>query len=587
MACGSKLVSPKLQDRQELNGMLIPKVFKTKALYVRPSRTLLSDSEEDNELSHISSRSALSRCTTTRGSDDDCFEVGGPQIQAGMSTQATSRVTTRFSSHAKGYNPVTSSDDEDGTSTNSIARSSGKRLRGKQVSDGSSICDKDYMARSEGNPGTSSHSEGFMARSGDVPVTSANDEDYSSYLTLVASLSGESSGDEDLNQAIIASLESHIAEKVPVQEILLELSSKISTKQQCKFNINRSAVWEGALRGFQRLSYDPNLMIRVKFSDYMGKNEEGVDLGGPRREFLRLLTDTIARSPMLGGKENCKNLALDSTALREDWYYTAGRAIAVSLVHGGPPPNFLSPTVFSLLVGSSANPVIEDIADPELFEKVKKVSQSTTLEDLEKSKEPLFDYLANAGCLRPMRSIRDKDLLIHNIVMFQVIHRVQGPFHRFCEGLKTLGVLEKIRSHPESFRPLFCYEQRTLTADQVDDLFSIHLSPEGSNKRAAEEMVVTFWRDYLQDAEEEEGPSKLQKILAFATGATAVPPIGFSPAPSIEFIHKGDDDFSSAPIFPLANTCVNCIRLPLHVSYHLFKEKFDFALGNTYGFGRV
>ncbi|XP_029998120.1 G2/M phase-specific E3 ubiquitin-protein ligase-like [Sphaeramia orbicularis] len=292
-------------------------------------------------------------------------------------------------------------------------------------------------------------------------------------------------------------------------------------------------------------------------------------------------------SSMFQGKENRKNLALDSTALREDWYYIAGRAIAVSLVHGGPPPNFLSPTVFSLLVDGSANPVLEDIADTELLEKVKKVSESTTLEDLEKSKAPLLDYLANAGCLRPMRSVGDRDLLVHDIVMFQVIYRVQCPFQRFCEGLKTLGVLEKIQRHPDSFRPLFCFEPSPLTADLMDDLFSIHLSPEGSNKRVAEEMVVTFWRDYLQDAEEEEGPSKLQKILAFATGASVVPPIGFSPSPSIQFIHKGDDDFSCTPMFPMANTCVNCIKLPLHVSYLLFKEKFDFALGNTYGFGRA
>lgn len=39
---------------------------------------------------------------------------------------------------------------------------------------------------------------------------SVNDEDYSSYLTLVASLSGDSSDDEDLNQAIIASLENQM-----------------------------------------------------------------------------------------------------------------------------------------------------------------------------------------------------------------------------------------------------------------------------------------------------------------------------------------------------------------------------------------
>lgn len=41
MACGNKLVCPKLQKGQELNGVLIHKVYKTKALYVKPSRMLL------------------------------------------------------------------------------------------------------------------------------------------------------------------------------------------------------------------------------------------------------------------------------------------------------------------------------------------------------------------------------------------------------------------------------------------------------------------------------------------------------------------------------------------------------------------
>ncbi len=54
-------------------------------------------------------------------------------------------------------------------------------------------------------------------------------------------------------------------------------------------------------------------MMSVKFSDDMGKNEEGVDLGGPRREFLRLLIESIAKSPMFEGKEHSQNLALNST----------------------------------------------------------------------------------------------------------------------------------------------------------------------------------------------------------------------------------------------------------------------------------
>ncbi|XP_063755391.1 uncharacterized protein LOC134874991 [Eleginops maclovinus] len=574
MSCGNKLVSPKIQEGQELNGMLIHKVFKTKALYVRPSRTLLTDSEEESELS------ATDR-STAKDSDEDCCEI--LQIPAGMSSCVTTRAASRAmrnndpcTGNIDGEgNPGTGTgidDDYNDDATNHPATSAVKRSR--LVVEGV-----------DGGPGTSSQDGGCLPRSDGNHGTSGHD-DYSSYLALVSTLPDDSSDDEELNKAIIASMECPIAEKVPSQEILLELSSKIITKRQCRFNINRSAVWEGAMRGFQRVSYDPNLMISVKFSDDMGRNEEGIDLGGPRREFLRLLMETIARSAMFEGKENSKNFALDSTALREDRYYNAGRAIAVSLVHGGPPPNFLSPTVFSLLVDGSANPAVEDIADPELLEKVKKVSESTTVEELEESKAPLLEYLANAGCLRPVQSIRDRELLVQDIVMFQVVHRVQGPFQRFCEGLKTLGVLEKIRRHPDSFKPLFCYEASLLTADQMDNLFSIPLSPEGSNKRTAEEMVVIFWRDYLQDAEEEEGPSKLQKILAFATGASVVPPIGFSPTPSVEFIHKGEDDYASTPLFPMANTCVNCIRLPLHVSYELFKDKFDFALGNTHGFGR-
>lgn len=61
--------------------------------------------------------------------------------------------------------------------------------------------------------------------------------------------------------------------------------------------------------------------------------------------------------------------------MREDRYFIAGRAIAVSLVHGGPPAGFLSPTLFSSLVDGPelAKPVLEDIADSDLHEKIKRV----------------------------------------------------------------------------------------------------------------------------------------------------------------------------------------------------------------------
>nr|XP_024662248.1 G2/M phase-specific E3 ubiquitin-protein ligase-like [Maylandia zebra] len=166
--------------------------------------------------------------------------------------------------------------------------------------------------------------------------------------------------------------------------------------------------------------------------------------------------------------------------------------------------------------------------------------------------------------------------------MFQVIHRVRGPFERFQDGLRTLEVLDKIQAHPESFRTLLCWSPSVLTADLLDSLFTICLSPAGSNKRHAEAVVISFWRDYLTDAEDQDGTQKLGTILAFATGANTVPPIGFSPQPSIEFLHQ-EPDAQAMSKLPIANTCINCLKLPLHTSYKDFQENMDFALGAGVG----
>lgn len=82
-----------------------------------------------------------------------------------------------------------------------------------------------------------------------------------------------------------------------------------------KFNISRSAVLDGAIRGFKRATYNPQNSMNVKFSDDFGKSEEAVDLGGPRREFLRLLIEALSVSPMFEGPDGRKNLAMNSTGL--------------------------------------------------------------------------------------------------------------------------------------------------------------------------------------------------------------------------------------------------------------------------------
>ena len=74
----------------------------------------------------------------------------------------------------------------------------------------------------------------------------------------------------------------------------------------------------------------------------------------------------------------------------------------------------------------------------------------------------------------------------------------------------------------------------------------------------------------------------LEDILSFATGATEVPPIGLIPKPAITF-HEEDS------FYPLANTCINCLKLPMrrNADYESFKYNFFYGINNTQGFGQV
>lgn len=72
----------------------------------------------------------------------------------------------------------------------------------------------------------------------------------------------------------------------------------------------------------------------------------------------------------------CLSFCFICIALRDDEYFIAGRAIAVSLVHGGPAPRFLSPTLFTCLVQGpeTVKPSLKDVADSDLKDKLEKVN---------------------------------------------------------------------------------------------------------------------------------------------------------------------------------------------------------------------
>ena len=97
----------------------------------------------------------------------------------------------------------------------------------------------------------------------------------------------------------------------------------------------------------------------------------------------------------------------------------------------------------------------------------------------------------------------------------------------------------------------------------------------------------TYHRHYNDDVVFVAGQCTLtfEEILFFSTGLKQVPPLGFSPSPTVQFLHDTEQDGQQSS-FLKANTCSCCLQLAVvQLSHDAFVEAFVFGVKNSQGFG--
>ncbi len=101
-----------------------------------------------------------------------------------------------------------------------------------------------------------------------------------------------------------------------------------------------------------------------------------------------------------------------------------------------------------------------------------------------------------------VRSADEKERLCRIITSHILVDGPRSLIEELKDGLQTLGILGKIIQYPEQFREIFTSENiPPLDAQSVDLLFRINYEDHGSNKTAAQERTIVYWRDYLQDCQ--------------------------------------------------------------------------------------
>ncbi|TRY84980.1 hypothetical protein DNTS_028856 [Danionella cerebrum] len=354
-------------------------------------------------------------------------------------------------------------------------------------------------------------------------------------------------------------------------EVLMDLASQISQQQSTEVLLGQNdGVMEAALRVLRQSNFNPSSTLSVKFSrDKINNNTKN------QRCFLRQLVLKLQMSDIFEGPDGAKNLALNSKALRDDLYFEVGSLLALSLVHGGPPLGFFSPALYHGLFNypTDYKPTLQDLEETAFGQKLKRIAESKTLKGLQHAMQSVSQYLEAAGCWRTVSELSEKDLLVEDVLNFYLILRLQLPLQRFREGLRTLGLFEKVQTCAESFFSVFCGPMERLTAKSVSELFSVQLS-EKSEQRAQEKTATNFWKRYLEECDEGLCAASLEDLLTFTIGTDLVPAIGFKPTPSISFFSP-PDPFCA---FPQSHWDTNHVLLPLLPSYELFKKHLDYVV---------
>ncbi|XP_044022324.1 G2/M phase-specific E3 ubiquitin-protein ligase-like [Siniperca chuatsi] len=211
--------------------------------------------------------------------------------------------------------------------------------------------------------------------------------------------------------------------------------------------------------------------------------------------------------------------------------------IAVSVVHGGPGPHFLSKDLVHYLAGQpSFKAPINLITDEELGKALQKIENAASLDALHKCMMRHSTMLQTAGCLRHVATVEEKTEIVSDYLQWYVIERNSSVIDRFREGLSTLEFLTALQQHPTLLAPALCHSEKQLTAFDLEILFKPGLSPSGSNQRLKESQTMGYWADHLLDCEEGQAAVSVEDVLMFATVLSSLPPSGLEPLPQIEFL---------------------------------------------------
>lgn len=136
---------------------------------------------------------------------------------------------------------------------------------------------------------------------------------------------------------------------------------------------------------------------------------------------------------------------------------------------------------------------IKDLPSGKVKSRLEELDAITDQETFKREASFNTSFRFKAGYSKPIVCYEDKDDFFRCLYLHYLLLSALPEVEQFIEGLKVNNVLQLIRENPHEACKLFqTCEDEKLTAERVDQLFRVHFSPSGSNRRTSEEAISFY-----------------------------------------------------------------------------------------------
>ena len=154
----------------------------------------------------------------------------------------------------------------------------------------------------------------------------------------------------------------HAADSEKTKSIIVLHQKKVLAEDDFqKISVRRSHLISDTFEQFNNKSFDCSLLLKIFF---VGESAE--DIGGPKREFFRLLIQQMFQlEEMFAGWPSNVTMRHNIEATAANRFFLAGKILSTVLIQGGQAPLCFSEAVADYIVYDKvcSLPVIEEVSD--------------------------------------------------------------------------------------------------------------------------------------------------------------------------------------------------------------------------------